>query len=479
MKRTIVRLGLLLFGALPLAAQQPAIATRVAGQLGGKFTDAQCPIKEGHFLVSSAKTKLSTYAGVSDPVIGARLLKEAVGVITDAITTKDQGKNPGAWYWLGRAYMLQGELGGADSAFTRAETLAPTCKADIQGYRTRAWAAMVLAAQGATEAKQADSAELFFRAAIRIDRQAPHAFNGLAGIMLDRQQNDSAITYFGLAAATTPSDPNYVKVRNRAAYNHAVLLLNVRRAPEAIAAFHRYVGFEPSDDAGKKGLAQAFRAAGMADSAQVIERELLAGADAAGAEGGADETLSDAELFELATRQYNDKNYADAAVAYARLLKRSPYHRDALFAQANSYLATQNGQGLIAAAGKLVEIDPLGDYNYKLLAQGYKFEKQQDKLAEIIIAEFALPVDLQFEGFTANASEVTFTAKAVGREARDENNKLLPARAMTIVFEALAKDGTVLGTQEATIPALKVGESAPVSLKAAAAGARAWRYRIK
>ena len=217
----------------------------------------------------------------------------------------------------------------------------------------------------------------------------------------------------------------------------------------------------------------------MADSAQVIERELLAGADAAGAEGGADETLSDAELFELATRQYNDKNYADAAVAYARLLKRSPYHRDALFAQANSYLATQNGQGLIAAAGKLVEIDPLGDYNYKLLAQGYKFEKQQDKLAEIIIAEFALPVDLQFEGFTANASEVTFTAKAVGREARDENNKLLPARAMTIVFEALAKDGTVLGTQEATIPALKVGESAPVSLKAAAAGARAWRYRIK
>ena len=88
-------------------------------------------------------------------------------------------------------------------------------------------------------------------------------------------------------------------------------------------------------------------------------------------------------------------------------------------------------------------------------------------------------MDLQYEGFAANASEVTFTAKAVGREARDENNKLLPPKAMTVVFEALAKDGTVLGTQEVSLPALKVGESVPVSVKAAAAGARAWRYRIK
>ena len=140
---------------------------------------------------------------------------------------------------------------------------------------------------------------------------------------------------------------------------------------------------------------------------------------------------------------------------------------------------TQNGAGLIAAATKLVELDPLGEYNFQMLAQGYKFEKNQGKLAEVIIAEFALPVDLQFEAFEATADDATFRAKAVGREARDENNKILTPRPVTIVFECLAKDGTVVGSQEATIPALKQGESAAVEVKAPAAGTRAWRYRVK
>ena len=38
----------LLLTAAPLAAQQQAIATRVAGQLGGKFTDAsRCKLEGG------------------------------------------------------------------------------------------------------------------------------------------------------------------------------------------------------------------------------------------------------------------------------------------------------------------------------------------------------------------------------------------------------------------------------------------------
>ncbi len=477
MKRTTVGLVMLLAGAAPLSAQHPEIASRVAAQLGSKFVDADCNIKEGHFLVSSAKTKLSSYASVSDPVIGARLLKEGVGILNDAILTKDQKKNPAAWYWLGRTELLRGELQGADTALTRAAALAPQCAQDIQHYRTRGWAAMVLAAQGATEAKQTDSAAYFFHQAILMDQQTPHAFNGLAGIMLDNKQMDSAIVYFGKAAATTPTDPSYVKVRNRAAYNYAVLLLNAARGTEAVAAFHRYLGFEPTDDQGQKGLAQAFRAAGMVDSAAAIERQLLASSGSEGGDPGS--ALSDRELQELAARQYNDKDYAEAAKTYGLVLQRNPNHRDALFAQANSYLATSNGEGLAASAGKLVELDPLGEYNYKLMAQGYKFLGKQDKVAEAIIAEYALPVDLQYGDFSASATDATFTAKAVGREARDENNALLPPHAVTITFEALAKDGSVVGSSEATIPALKVGEESAVSIKVSGGPAAAWRYRMK
>lgn len=477
MKRTTVGLVMLLAGAAPLAAQHPEIGSRVTAQIGSKFTDADCSLKEGHYLVSSAKTKLSSYASVSDPVIGARLLKEGVGILDDAITTKDQKKNPAAWYWLGRTELLRGELGGADSAFTRAASLAPQCAKDIQHYRTRAWAAMVVAAQGASEAKQQDSAGYFFHQAILIDRDAPHAFSGLAGIMLDNKQTDSAIAYFGMAAATNPTDSNYVKVRNRAAYNYAALLLNSQRNQEAIAAFHRYLSFEPTDDQALKGLAQAFRGAGMLDSAGAVEKKLLA---ASGGEGGeAGSGLTDRELQELGGRQYNDKNYAEAAKTFGLLLQRNPNLRDALFAQANSYLALSDGAGLASAASKLVEIDPLGEYNYKMLAQGYKFANDQAKVAEAIIGEFALPVDLQFGDFAATASEATFTAKAVGREARDENNKVLAPHPVTITVEALAKDGTVVGSADATIPALKPGEEAPVSVKVPGGPAAAWRYKVK
>jgi tetratricopeptide (TPR) repeat protein len=320
---------------------------------------------------------------------------------------------------------------------------------------------------------------VFYRAANRIYQDPPLAYVNMADIFTSANQTDSALLYFGRAAQTQPTDSAMIKLRNQAAFNYGVLLLNTGKSREAIAALHQYLALQPDDVAAKKGLAQAFRAAGMADSAQVIERELVAGAGVAAAAAGAEDALSDADLFDLATRQYNDKNYSEAASSYGRLLQRNPNHRDALHAQANSYLALQQGAGLISAAQKLVALDPLGEYNYQLLAQGYKFEKKQDKLAETIIAEYALPVDLQFGEFVASADNASFTAKAVGREARDENNKIIPPRPLTIMMEFLARDGSVLASQDAAIAAVKTGESNPVRVQAKATGVRAWRYRVK
>jgi predicted Zn-dependent protease len=457
--------------------QQNAIGSRVAAQFAGKFQDANCQLKEGHFLVSSGKTKLSSYANSSDPVIGGRLLREGNEILREAIANKGQDKNPAAYYWLGRITMLLGDVNGADSAFSKAEALAPACKDDIRKYRYGTWAALANAGSQFRQAKQTDSALIMYRAANLILPGGTLTNINMADIFNSANQSDSAIYYFGRAAQTEPTEPSQVKMRDQAGYNYGVLLLNAKRAPEAVAAFHSYLARQPDDLGAKKALAQAFRAAGMPDSAQAIERQIVAGADTGGA--GGDDAVSDNDLFELATHQYHDKNYAEAATSYGRLLRRNPNHHDALYAQANSYLALQNGTGLITAAEKLVALDPLGEFNYRLLAQGYKFEKRQDKLAETIIAQFALPVDLQVDSFEPTADDATFSAKAVGREARDANNKLLPVRAVTIAVEFLGKDGAVLATQEASIPALKPGESAPVQVKAKAPGATAWRYHVK
>ena len=64
-----------------------------------------------------------------------RMLAQMVDVLTRAITGDQQDQNPAAWYYLGRYYVEKGDARGADSAFARAEKLAPQCAQDIAGYR--------------------------------------------------------------------------------------------------------------------------------------------------------------------------------------------------------------------------------------------------------------------------------------------------------------------------------------------------------
>lgn len=468
-----------LIAAAPVVAQQNGIATRVSGQVGGKFQDADCQLKEGHFLVSSAKTKLSTYATVSDPVIGARLLREGTEIIRDATTTKGQDKNPAAWYWLARVNLLQGDMRGADSAFTRAATLAPQCKADIQKYRTKAWSALAVGAQEFVEQKNTDSAMVLYRAANQINREAPHGFNGLAGLFYDAGQVDSAIAYFGMAAATNPTDPAYVKVRNKAGYNAAVLLLNNNRHAEAVAAFRRYLAFEPTDIAAKKALAQAFRGAGMPDSAQALERELVASAGTGGGEAAGEGAVSEDDLMGIAVKQFNDKNYKEAAATFGRVLALNPTNRDALFNQANAYLALQQGAELSAAAEKLLEIEPLSEYDQTLRAQGYKLAGNQDGLFKAIVAREALVVNVEVQNLKITADGATLTGKITGRDARDENNKQIPARALVLVVEFLGKGGAVVTSQEVQVAPLPAGQSAELNAVATGPGVKGWRYRVK
>ena len=97
------------------------------------------------------------------------------------------------------------------------------------------------------EAKQDRLGRFFYRAANQIEQDAPHAYNGLADIFFDRQQTDSALYYFGLAAATKPTDPNYDQDPQPGGLQLRGPAAQCRRAPEAVTAFHRYLSLEPGD----------------------------------------------------------------------------------------------------------------------------------------------------------------------------------------------------------------------------------------
>lgn len=474
-RMAFVGAALLTLAAAPLTAQQDGVASRVMGSLDTRLVQPECKLDGGDFRVSSGKTYLKTGIEASEPSNRTRALRDGVRVIIESLTEGGlANKSAAAWYYLGRLYLQQGNVHGADSAFTRAEAMAPGCKADITKYRMRVFSALFNAGNAFRQQKNEDSALVMYRAANDIHRESPLAFITGAEIFSQRKQIDSALYYYARASATEPTDTLQIKARNQAVFNEGVLLLNNGRAAEAVVAFRRFTALEPGDAVGKRALAQAFRAAGMADSARAIEHELVSAAPT-----GDNSAVTDADLFDIGVQQFNDKNYKDAAETFGRITSRNPWHRDALFNQANAYLALQDGPNLAATAEKLLAIEPLSEHDYSLQAQGHKLAGNQDGVFKAIVAREALLVRVEVEGIKRSADGATLTGKATGREARDENNKVLPARDQTLIIEFLGDGGAVVASQEFPIPALKAGETVPVSVTGAGSEIRAWRYKVR
>ncbi|MBK8004041.1 MAG: tetratricopeptide repeat protein [Gemmatimonadetes bacterium] len=462
--------------AAPLAAQTDGVSSRVIGGITEKkVTEPACKLDGGHFLVRSGKTYLNSALAATEPANRARLVNDGIRVITEAITQNGQEKSPGAWYWLGRLHMQHGDIVGMDTAYTRALALAPGCQKDIDDQRFRVWATLFTAGNTFKSGNQPDSALVMFRAANRLSQKEPNAFYGMGVIFSQQQQTDSALYYFGKAAATSPTDSNQVKTRNQALFNSGVLQLQAGKAQDAVATFRKYVALEPADIDAKKGLASAYRAAGMADSASAVEAALVNATPGAGATG----EVSADDLFDIAVKQFNDKHYADAAATFGRVLAQDPNNRDALYNQANAYLALQDGANLVTAAQKLLVLEPLNENDYSLLIQGQKWVGNTDGVFQAVVAREALTTKVKIDEFKRGAQGVTLTATATGREARDENNKVIAPKALTLAVEFLDQAGNVVTTQEAAVKPLAVGEAQQLTVTGSGQGIRNWRYKVK
>jgi tetratricopeptide (TPR) repeat protein len=462
---------------MPLAAQQSGITNRVVGALDPKLVDPDCQLKGGDFRVSSGKTYLFTGITASEAENRARALRSGVGVLTEAIKSTQNASGP-AWYWLGRTYLQQGDLAGADSAFTKAQALAPQCAADISRYRYRAWAALVNGGTLLRQGQQEDSALMLFQAANQIYREAPLAYVNIAEIYHGRGNMDSAIANFGRAGAMEPTDTAQVSTRNGALFNYGALLLNAKRAPEAVPVFEKYLKLVPSDLQAKKGLAAAYRANGNTAGAAELEKELAMSGGTAAA-GGGGEGLTESDLFNVGAQQYNDKNYKDAAATFGKLTEQDPWYREAVLALANCYIALQDGPNLSATAERLIKIEPLNELAYSMWGQGYKFAKNQDKLVEALTAREALPLNIEMEPLNVTGSGASLSGTATGREARDATNKIIPPAPVVLAVEFLDQAGSPVATQEVTIPALAAKASQPIRIQVQAAGIKNWRYKKK
>ena len=493
---------------------------------------AACDIKPGDQRVNSGMQSLKSASSTKFADQRAKDLKDAERVLTQAVTTGNQDKNPAAWYYLGRYYLMAGELGGADSALTKAQALASACKDDIALYRRQAWVPVFNAGVQAWQAGNTDSAIASFRRANQIYQAEPLGFVYIANLFVSREEPDSAgrktdaakyhadslvyatridsaAKYFRLAIPAA-SDPKYAKDRRDAFFNVARVYHSVKRNAEAAVAYREYIGAYPNDVQAMASLAGLYLLADMRDSAMALYGAIVGHADSASSEelfGAAQAVLSgipsspDTADLEAACgkaqkkknpaltarqvsarcqpavvdtmRKYHalaDPQYRLVAQTYEAGLAKNPFYRDALYNLAGiSYLIGDSSK-VLPLAQRLYAVDPLNRTSLAKIAGGWQLLGKKDSVLYYLTLADSLPVEVTVGSFTT-------TEQGAGVEGLFSNFHSKPSRPLKLMFEFLDGKGNVVATLPQDVPEVGAGGNKSFKLKADQPGIVAWRYK--
>ena len=459
--------------AVPLAAQG-RINPRLAAAQPAKYTAALCPIKPMNSKVEKAISALRKSYEVKTPAEKTAQLEEARTNLVTAITNEAQATNAAAWYYLARVALLRGDPVEADSGFTKAEELVPSCEIDITQYRQNNWAMLANAGIEFQRKGETDSALALFRDASILFRDLPHVYSNMGVVFANSQREDSAAVYFNKALEIAEKDTTLTEDRNAAALNLAVMYSRQNKHVDAIAILRKYLAWKPGDTDARKVLASSFRAAGMADSADALELAMVAEF----AKTNLD-SLDSGDLMAVGVAAFNAKRYPEAETAFAKAVARNPWSRDALYNLANTYFAMKNNEKLIEYSTKLLEMEPMNEDALRLLAQGQRGLNREEDVIKTATRLVVMPFTVEITGFHTSESKATLKAEAIGREAQDAAGKPLKTAPLTLVVEFVDAAGKVLDTEEITVPALKKGDKHPIDLTGTGTAIVGWRYKAK
>ena len=447
-------------------------ATRLVADSASKFQIAFCNLKMAG-KVGDGQKALKTGLEDKDPAKRAAALDQSIQILKAEVAGA-QAQSGAAWYYLGRSYLAQGDVAGADSALTRAEKLQPDCEIDISTYRQNGWAILANAGIEKLRGGDSDSALVLFRQANTLFQKLPHVYENVGVIFANAGQNDSAAFYFGKAAAVAEADTALTDNRNSATLNYAMTLQRSERHPEAIIALTKYLSWNPTDTDARKSLSWSYRQSGQAAKADSIDAAMVNEFATMNYD-----SLSAGDLMAVGVSMFNAQKFKEAADVFEKLKQKNPWSRDAVYNLANAYLALKDWPKLIENGKQLQQIEPMNEDAYRLTGQAYRELKQQDSLLKEAEQLVGLPIAIDVTTFSMGSTTSRIEATATGRKATDANGKDLKPAPVALTWEFLDDTGKVLGSQDVNIPALEPGATHAVKAEARAPGITAWRYKKK
>ncbi len=160
-----------------------------------------------------AERSLGDAVESDDPDERASKLEEAADKLRDAF---DRGGSPGAWYYLGRYYVLAEDPVGADSALHQAAELIPECAEDIQGHLAAAGAVALGTGSAAWVSGDRDTAVEHLRLAAKLHPENPVVSLYMGRVFAERREADSAAKYVRIGVDLAGDDPQYARNRSAA-----------------------------------------------------------------------------------------------------------------------------------------------------------------------------------------------------------------------------------------------------------------------
>jgi len=411
------------------------------------------------FLLASAYVFL-----LDRPGIQAVSPRAAVGLATDPTGTIDL-------------------FAAADSAITIVEQSSPACAAYMAPFRQqRAWLNVTNSAINALNDNKMDSAEIYARRSLTLDRKSPYAYSVLASVAKNRKNYPMMLEYSKQALTAAGTDSTYADIRDRTNYDIAATMTlraqGAAMADKKALAREAINGWQPllvtKDDVqgttAVTNIAKMYIAAG--DSLQLGKIYAPMIADPA--------NYAEGTLLQAGVLASQFKRPDDAALLFNAVASRNPYQRDALNNLAASYIQAGENDKVNPIIDKLVALDPSNPDNWLLYAFNYvgmlKTTKNvkltrmyNDSLVFYNTKSEKMPVKVSFTEFTRN-SEGTTLAGTI-------ENRGTVAKTYPLVVEFLGPKGEVLFTETTSVGPVLPKANQNFRIKNAKTGVAGYRYK--
>ena len=510
--RTVRNLAAIMVTAItvPLGAQQQA------GGAAGRWAEPTCDLKPGHFLVNQGLLYLKSATTTRFEDQKKKDLNDAQRVLTQAVTTGEQSKNPAAWYYLARYYLMTSDAQGADSAFTHAQTLKPDCKGDIDKWRRYVWVPTFNAGIAAWQANNLDSAIASFRRASAMLPGEPTGIKYLATLLYNAGKADSAVVYFRRAADAAAADPKFAQDRKDALYNLGRIQQSLQQISEAQATYREYLVLYPNDaeimaSLGGLYMQKASKDTAYRDSAFAIYRQIVSKGDSmgyyqlyrVGAEisqsvpedpdtsvaGSGCRTAARAKRPPLTAARIRascdsvTKGMAKAYFASSRAafslaaqaldasLRINPYYRETLIFRANTALGMRDSVTALAMSRRLFAVDPMNRTGIKIMA----YAQQQNGKIDSALYYYRLSDSTLIGDVVVSQFDSTDTGRDLKGTLTNVREK--PNAPYKVIFEFVDLQGQVVATDTVQVAATPPGQKQEFAVKAVGKTIAAWRYR--